>query len=159
MEVEKGKKIGLILVLFGLFIPIVLLPFTKNYYPMLGIIKNIQDMYVLIYEDKIPIFDWEDNPVKVKYYTKEEINGITFAFPYDITNEDTAIARKYALKQPPPPPGLKGNYIVKLDRWESLPHFLFYKYIFSFGITLMFIGLTVYVHSTTKRQKQNGRKD
>ena len=50
-------KIGLILILIGLFVPLSILPFVVNYEPRMGLLYNIQRMQVVLWEEKRnPIF-------------------------------------------------------------------------------------------------------
>jgi hypothetical protein len=50
----KGTKIGLVVALVGLFIPIISLPFTTNQRPTAGFVYNIANMGVVLYKGRAP---------------------------------------------------------------------------------------------------------
>jgi hypothetical protein len=79
----KGTKIGLVVALVGLFIPIISLPFTANQVPQAGFVYNIAHMKVVLREGTVtrsPGYDsisrkWIVGPGATRYKGRIE-------FPY-----------------------------------------------------------------------------
>ena len=151
-----GKKIGLIFILLGFFVPIVFLPLAEDYFPKASLIINIQKMYIPFGEFKDPTFirgSLLEELVIEKYGgVKETISDNVFLIIHkeklrDIKQGELKIIRKYARSFIGDLVELPVFNSIVFDRWITEPRILPYKYVLSFGITFIFIGSMLLIHS------------
>lgn len=112
---SKIKKVGVILIIIGICLPIIFLAFASPYYPNVGLIYNIQTMKIVLREER---------------FTKTEYLG---------TLEDLK-EQKQRPEQPPQ------EIKVRIPE-KTIP----YKYIFAFGVILIFTGIGIIVLSGNKQ--------
>jgi hypothetical protein len=172
MRANAKLKLGLILILVGLFVPIVILPFTSEYRPGADLLPNVQKIRLVLGKEKIPVFE----PVAKKRglvglleeYTYEEVplnvgdTTFTFEFPDNMPESE----RKEILDSK-----LEGREPVVIEalnkeltgkdrlrfRWEVVPTTLAYRYPVVFGIILILLGGIFLVLSIGSGQKRTGR--
>ena len=119
---SKAKKIGIVLILIGICLPIVSLGFASNYYPRLGLIRNIQMMEIVLRPELLGnniITDFQ--PIKEVPPEKK---------PKELKSNDWEIVKEEPIKP-------------KI----AIP----YKYIFALGVVLIFAGIGIIVLSSNKK--------
>ena len=161
---SKLKKIGIILILFGIGLPLILLAFaTPLYVPQRGLIRNIQTMEIVIRESKVI----DIGQLRAAGFTDKEIREAK-----DDLKEGDIITgfkplREYKddLKAEPQKDfkvlegGLKKDIFDTLDPLsktiEKEKIAIPYRYVFATGIILVFTGIGVIVLSNNRRSGVN----
>jgi len=170
MKANAKLKLGLTLILVGLFVPIILLLFASEYRPGVSHLENIQKMRLVLWKERIPLFE----PVAKKrsmiadllepHSYKEvpvDVGDTTFAFEFpdnmteserkeilDMKLEGTESEVTEALKAE-----LAGKDRLRF-KWEVRPVALPYRYPVVFGTILIFLGTLFLVLSIESRPKQ-----
>ena len=69
---NREKKIGIVLIVFGICFPLILLPFVSGYEKDKGIIQNLFNVGIVLKKEKpvtgerdIPVIPYEDHPREV----------------------------------------------------------------------------------------------
>lgn len=138
---SKGRKIGIILILFGLSLPLISLGFVSNYVPRAPLILNIQFMEIVfqeaVYKDE-DIFDRVARAIKDPNQKNQ--------FKKDVSER----AKK------------EGKTEAQIA-WEMIPSqeevikpkiAIPYRYIFSFGIVSLFSGIGFIVLSGKRKDEK-----
>lgn len=170
----RGKKIGVILILTGLCIPILAMLFTSNYYPSKGFIWNVKETEIILREKRSPTaieylgrLDEKGKTVKTKDNPYAKITDQMFAPPKEkdifeeVAKEQTAKTSKYdplnILKEKVkvnPPAGFVPIESVKFD--EVVPAiYVPYSIFFGLGIILTAIGIGFVIISKNVRENSS----
>ena len=165
-------KIGLILILLGLFIPFAVLPFAVNYEPRTTLLYNIQGMK-LVWEEKsnpvfVPVAKPKDIFDRVGY--KEHLVAVggvtyTFEFPEDMKDSEvTEALEELAVKWDTYKTEAKiiealnkelsGMERFRFIKWgKDFAVVIPYKYPLVLGLLLIFIGMLMFVLSIERSRK------
>lgn len=147
---SKAKKIGILLILIGICLPIISLAFASpyHYHPRRGLISNIQTMKIILRKEKQgkPLTYVEAK--KAGYSDTEIVEYLKKHSPnFDWTSakrdgySDTEIAEYLSRK----------IFIKDVKPKISIP----YKYIFALGCVLVFTGIGLITLSNGKRRVSN----
>jgi uncharacterized membrane protein len=60
---SKAKKIGIVLILVGICLPVISLGFASGYYPTRGLIGNIQSMEIILREESYILTPWSEDTI------------------------------------------------------------------------------------------------
>ncbi len=169
MKGDIKIKSGLILILLGFFIPIILFFFASQYEPDSGLLQNIQRMRLVLWNEKIPLFE----PVAKKRsmlsglldkYTYEEVLvnvgsvTYTFEFPDSMAESERKEILNTKLEGPEPEviealnAELAGKERLRFE-WKEWPVAVPYKYPLVSGIVLIFLGSVFLVLSIERRRE------
>ena len=155
---SKAKKIGVILILVGICLPLVSLGFVSNYHPSLGIIENIQGMKIVLRHetDKLSVGTNEFGYSKRDAYNELRRRGYS---DEEIINTIKAKKPSSTLKKEEEDP-IEGGRIIKEENTYSLEDFkiipekaIAYKYIFVLSVFLVFTGIVIIVLSSNKQDR------
>ncbi len=169
MKANAKLKPGLILILVGLFLPNILIPFASEYRPGGGLLQNIQEMKLVLWKERFPSFEpvakkrsmlselfekytYKEVPVKVGDVT------YTFEFPDNMTESEREEVLDSKLE------GTESDVIEALNaelagkerlrfRWEVRPVVLQYRYPLVCGMVLVFLGAVFLVLSIERSPK------
>lgn len=157
---DKKLRSGLFLILIGLFITLAPVPFASGYHSKSGLIFNIQQMEIVVLEEKRkPTFSTVEEisksskTVKIKgVYSDGEL--VMIEFPPEMSDDEikqvlnTEFPHTHIVKKYPPK--------MKFDGWKTVRQQIAipYKYPFTGGVILVFWGIGMLILASTRTSER-----